>query len=163
MEKQAHLSIRKAQENDTPLILKLIQDLAKFEKLSHEVITTEDILRDSLFKNSTGAEVIIGEYQNRPVAFALFFHNFSTFLGRPGIYLEDLFVKPEVRSKGFGKVILKYIANLAQERDCGRFEWSVLDWNKRAISFYEKLGANPMQDWTTYRLSGKALDDLASS
>lgn len=152
--------IRFAEEEDIPLILDFIKGLAEYEKLLDEVMATEDILRESLFRQKA-AEVIIGEYENGPVGFALFFHNFSTFLGRPGLYLEDLFIKPEARGKGFGKVMLKFLAKLAVDRNCGRFEWVCLDWNKSAIEFYRKLGAISMDDWTIFRLDGKALDNLA--
>lgn len=155
-----NFTIRFATENDVPLILKFIKELAAYEKLAHEVTATEAILYDSLFKRKA-AEVIIGEYENEPVAFALFFHNFSTFLGKPGIYLEDLYVKPEYRKYGFGKTMLAYLGKLAIERDCGRVEWWCLDWNKKSIEFYKKCGAEAMDDWTVYRLSGEALHKFA--
>lgn len=161
MVKKAEFEIRPAQEKDVPLVLQFIKDLAEYEKLSQEVVATEDILRKNLFGERKTAEVIFGYYQNEPVSFALFFHNFSTFLGKPGIYLEDLYVKPEYRSKGYGQQMLSYLARLTVERDCGRLEWWVLDWNKSAINFYESLGAKSMDDWTVYRVTGKALDDLA--
>ncbi len=147
--------------DDVPLILSFIQKLADYEKLSHEVVATEDGLRAVLFGERRYAETVIAYYQNQPVGFALFFHNFSTFLGKPGIYLEDLFVDPEQRGKGFGKALLVYLAKLAHERNCGRFEWSVLDWNEPSIKFYESLGAVPLKEWTMYRLTGAALDKLA--
>ena len=153
--------IRFAEEEDTALVLSFIKGLAAYEKLSHEVTATEDLLRQTLFGNRQVAEVIIGEYHGDPVAFALFFHNYSTFLGRPGIYLEDLFVKPEMRGLGFGKALLAYLAKLATERQCGRVEWSVLDWNSPAIRFYQKLGAVAKDEWTVHRLTGEALDRLA--
>ncbi|NBI06123.1 GNAT family N-acetyltransferase [Senegalia massiliensis] len=152
--------IRFAEEKDIPLILKFIKELADYEELLHEVIATEEILMDSLFKKKT-AEVIIGEYENEPVSFALFFHNFSTFLGRPGIYLEDLYVRPEMRGKGMGKIMLSYLAKLAIERNCGRLEWWCLDWNKSSIEFYKQMGAIPMDEWTVYRVTDGALDNLA--
>ncbi len=153
--------IRFAEEGDAALILRFIKGLAAYEKLAPEVTATEDLLRETLFGNRQVAEVIIGEYQGDAVVFALFFHNYSTFLGRPGIYLEDLFVKPEMRGLGFGKVLLAYLAKLATERKCGRVEWSVLDWNEPAIRFYQKLGAVAKDEWTVHRLTGEALDQLA--
>jgi GNAT superfamily N-acetyltransferase len=154
--------IRFAEEEDAGLILRFIKGLAAYEKLSHEVTATEDLLRETLFGNRHVAEVVIGEYHGDAVAFALFFHNYSTFLGRPGIYLEDLFVKPEMRGLGFGKVLLAYLAKLATERKCGRVEWAVLAWNEPAIRFYQKLGAATMDEWTVHRLTGEALDRLAA-
>jgi GNAT superfamily N-acetyltransferase len=153
--------IRFADKDDAGLILRFIKGLAEYEKLSHEVTATEGLLRETLFGPRQIAEVIIGEYQGDAVAFALFFHNYSTFLGRPGIYLEDLFVKPEMRGHGFGKLLLAYLAKLATERKCGRVEWSVLDWNTPAIGFYQKLGAVAKDEWTVHRLTGQALDQLA--
>jgi GNAT superfamily N-acetyltransferase len=156
------LEIRAATEDDVPLILSLIKELAEYERLSHEVVATEELLRDSLFGERPVAEVLIGHLGDEPVGFALFFHNFSTFLGRPGIYLEDLYVRPQYRGTGFGKALLARLAKLARERGCGRLEWWVLDWNEPAIRFYKSLGAVPMEDWTVYRLTGKALDELAT-
>lgn len=153
-------TIRFAEEKDTELILKFIKGLAEYEKLSHEVVATEDILRESIFKQNA-AEVIIGEYNNKPVGFALFFHNFSTFLGRSGLYLEDLFIIPEMRGKGFGKTMLAFLAKLAVDRNYGRFEWWCLDWNKPSVEFYKGIGAVPMEEWTTFRLTGNELQDLA--
>lgn len=152
--------IRFAEEKDAPLILEFIKELAEYEKMLDEVIATEEMLIDSLFKRNV-AEVIIGEYKNKPVAFALFFHNFSTFLGRPGIYLEDLYVKPEMRGRGMGKIMLSYLAKLAVDRDCGRLEWWCLDWNEPSIQFYKQMGAVPMDEWTTYRVHDEALNKLA--
>ncbi|MGI8909148.1 MAG: GNAT family N-acetyltransferase [Rubrobacteraceae bacterium] len=154
--------IRNATGKDVPLILALIHELAEYEKLSHEVSATEELLRDSLFGERPAAEVLIGESDGRPAAFALFFHNFSTFLARPGIYLEDLYVRPEFRGQGMGKAMLSRLARLAKERGCGRLEWWVLDWNEDAIRFYKKLGAVPMDEWTVYRITGTALEDLAA-
>ena len=145
-------SIRFATVRDTALILEFIRKLAAYEKLAHEVEATEENLKTYLFGEKAMAEVLIGEYDRKPVGFALFFHNFSTFLGRPGIYLEDLFISPENRGNGFGKAMLAYLACIARERNCGRLEWSVLDWNESAIGFYEKLGAVPMDEWTVYRV-----------
>ncbi len=153
---------RYAVQEDIPLILKFIKELAEYEKMLHEVIATEEILTEWLFKKNK-AEVLIGEENGIPIGFALFFHNFSTFLGRSGIYLEDLYVRPEVRGKGYGKAFLKRLAALAVERGCGRLEWWCLDWNKPSIDFYLSMGAEPMKDWTVYRVAGEALTDLAKS
>ncbi len=155
--------IRPATENDIPLILQFIRDLARYEKLEHKVVATEEGLRQTLFGNPRFAEVVLAESGGNAVGFALFFHNYSTFLGRPGIYLEDLFVKPEMRGRGVGKELLAYLARLAQERGCGRLEWAVLDWNAPAIDFYKSLGAVPMDDWTIFRLIGDPLEKLAKT
>lgn len=144
------------------LILAFIKELAEYEKLSHEVVATEEDLRASLFGGRPFAEVLIAEHGGAPAGFALFFHNFSTFLGKPGIYLEDLYVKSEFRGAGIGKKMLVHLARLAKDRGCGRLEWWVLDWNAPSIGFYEKLGAVAMDDWTVYRLAGTALDELAA-
>ncbi len=154
-------TIRYASKMDTELILEFIRKLAEYEKLLHEVEATEQQLHEYLFGDNPKAEVVIGEYKNKPVGFALFFHNFSTFLGKPGIYLEDLFINPESRGKGFGKAMLIYLAKTAEERGCGRLEWSVLDWNQPAIDFYKQLGAVPMDEWTVYRVAGDSLKALA--
>ncbi len=154
------VTLRLAKEEDLSLILRFIKELADYEKLLHEVVATEEILRESLFVRKA-AEVVIAEYKDEPVGFALFFHNFSTFLGRPGLYLEDLYVRPEMRGKGIGKLLLSYLAKLALERGCGRFEWWCLDWNKSSIDFYKSIGAIPMDEWTVYRVCDKALEDLA--
>lgn len=156
------LHIRPTTADDTALILQLIRDLAVYEKLADDVIADEKSLRESLFGESPAAECVIAEYENSPVGFALFFHNYSTFVGKKGLYLEDLFVKPEYRGKGFGKALLAHLAKIALERNCGRFEWAVLDWNEPAIGFYKKLGAVAMDDWTVFRMTGSALDALAS-
>jgi GNAT superfamily N-acetyltransferase len=156
------LRVRNAIAEDVPLILDLIRELAEYEKLSHEVVVTEDGLRRSLFGELPAAEVMIGEFEGLPAAFALFFHNFSTFLGKPGIYLEDLYVRPRFRGRGMGKAMLVRLARLARERGCGRLEWSVLDWNEPSIRFYESLGAVAMTDWTVHRVTGEALDRLAA-
>ncbi len=153
--------IRPAIKEDAPVIFSLIKELADYEHLSHEVVASVDDVRNTLFGRRPFAETLIGEVEKLPVSFALFFYNYSTFLGKPGIYLEDLYVQPEHRGKGFGSKMLAYIAALARERNCGRFEWSVLDWNTPAIRTYEKLGATPMKEWILYRLSGEALDKLA--
>ena len=155
-----NFKLRFAEINDVPLILGFINELAEYEKMSNDVVATEDVLRESIFERKM-AEVIIGEYKNKPVGFALFFHNFSTFLGRPGIYLEDLYVKPEMREKGIGKVILSYLAKLTIDRKCGRLEWCCLDWNEPSIKFYQQLGAVPMDDWIVHRLSHEALETMA--
>jgi len=154
--------LRFATPADVSLILDFIRELAEYEKMLPEVVATEDILRESLFERQI-AEVIIGEFQNKPVCFALFFHNFSTFLGKPGIYLEDLFVKPEMRGQGIGKITLSFLAKLAIERKCSRLEWWCLDWNKPSIEFYKHLGATSMDDWTVYRVSDEALIKLAGN
>ena len=154
-------AIRGATEADVPLILQFIRDLAEYERLAHKVVATEERLRESLFGNPRFAEVIIGEEDGAPVGFALFFHNYSTFLAQPGIYLEDLFVKPEARGRGYGKALLARLAQLARERQCGRVEWAVLDWNAPSIAFYKSLGAEPLDDWTVFRLTGDALVKLA--
>ncbi len=153
--------IRTGTEEDTPVIFSLIKELAEYEHLAHEVAASVDDIRKTLFGERPFAETLIGENDGLPISFALFFYNFSTFLGKPGIYLEDLYVQPEHRGKGFGSKMLAHIAALAKERNCGRFEWSVLNWNTPAIRTYEKLGATPMKEWILYRLSGEALDRLA--
>jgi GNAT superfamily N-acetyltransferase len=147
------LSIRIAEEKDIPVILSLIKELAEFEKLSDEVNVSEDILKENLFGKRKYAEVIIAELNEKPAGQALFFHNFSTFKGKPGIYLEDLYVKPEYRSKGIGKALLNKLIETAKERKCSRIEWVVLDWNKSAIDFYKKMGAEEMNGWLIYRLT----------
>ena len=152
--------LRFAKIKDVPLILQLIKELADYEKMLNEVVATEEVLIESLFERKV-AEVIIGEYKNKAVAFALFFHNFSTFLGRPGIYLEDLYVQPEMRGKGIGKVMLSFLAKLAVERNCGRLEWLCLDGNQPAIQFYKQMDAVSMDEWTVYRVCDEALDKLA--
>lgn len=155
------LTLRFATIDDVPVILELIKELADFEELSHEVIATEKKLKESLFGEHPVAEVIIADYFTKPVGFSLFFHNFSTFLGQPGIYIEDIYIKPEHRSIGIGKTILVYLAKLAMERGCGRIEWSVLDWNVNALNFYNELGAKAMDGWTVFRLTGKTLSSLS--
>jgi GNAT superfamily N-acetyltransferase len=154
--------IERATERDVPTILRLISGLAEYEKLSHEVTATEEGLRRTLFGDRPAAEVVLGCSGDEPVAFALFFHNYSTFLGKPGLYLEDLFVLPEWRGHGFGRQLLAYLAALAVERDCGRLEWSVLDWNEPAIRFYKSLGARLMDGWSIFRVTGDGLQHLAS-
>ena len=156
------LNIRTATEADVPLILAFIRALAEYEKLADRVVASEDLVRSSLFGQPRFAEVIIAEEDGVPAGFALFFHNFSTFLGRPGIYLEDLFVKPEFRGKGYGHALLARLALIARERNCGRLEWAVLNWNTPAIDFYKKLGAVAMDDWTVFRLAGPDFEKLAA-
>jgi GNAT superfamily N-acetyltransferase len=153
--------IRAAEPADVPVIADLIRGLARFEKLEDEVKLTEQLLTAGLFGQRPYAESILAEVEGHAAGFALFFHNFSTFLARPGIYLEDLFVLPEHRGLGIGRALLTHLARLAVERGCGRLEWAVLDWNKEAISFYERLGARANSEWTTYRVTGEALDRLA--
>jgi GNAT superfamily N-acetyltransferase len=157
----SHFIIRPAIEEDAPVIFSLIKELADYEHLSHEVVASVNDIRKTLFGRHPFAETLIGEYQSLPVSFALFFYNFSTFLAKPGIYLEDLYVQPEHRGRGFGSKMLARIAALAKERNCGRFEWSVLNWNLPAIRTYEKLGATPKTEWILYRLNGEALEKLA--
>lgn len=154
------LNIRFAEKTDIPLILEFIKSLADYERMLDDVVATEEILMESLFRRKA-AEVVIAEYEGIPAGFALFFHNFSTFLGKPGIYLEDLFVKPEFRGRGVGRMLLSFLAGLVLERDCGRLEWACLDWNEPSIRFYRQLGAVPMDDWTVYRVTGAALKELA--
>ena len=158
----ARAEIRPATEDDVPIILSLIRELAEYERLSHEVVATEGLLRESLFGERRGTEVLIACCKGAPVGFALFFHSFSTFLGRPGIYLEDLYVKPEFRGRGIGRALLTHLARLAKERGCGRLEWAVLDWNEPAIKLYKSIGAVPMDEWTVYRVTGEALETLAT-
>ncbi len=154
------LRIRAAQPADVPVIADLIRQLAKFEKLEKEVVLTEELLVIGLFGPHPYAETVIAEEDGQPIGFALFFHTFSTFLARPGIYLEDLFVLAEHRGRGVGRALLAHLAHLAVERGCGRLEWAVLNWNQEAIRFYERLGARPNSEWTVYRLAGEALGSL---
>ena len=154
------LTFRFAEERDTPLILDFIKWLADYEQLLDQVVADEATLTDQLFRKKN-AEVLFALEDGKEVGFALFFHNFSTFLGRSGLYLEDLFVLPEHRGKGYGKAILQKLAAIALERGCGRMEWWCLDWNQPSIGFYKSLGAEPMSDWTVYRLTGEILRDLA--
>lgn len=152
-----------ASERDVPLIFSFICKLAEYEKLSHEVVATEDGLRDGLFGARPVAEVLLAYWADQPAGFALYFPNFSTFLGQPGIYLEDLFVEPAFRGKGIGKALLTRLAQIAQERNCGRLEWAVLDWNRPAIDFYRSLGAVAKDEWTVFRLAGESLNRLAEA
>jgi GNAT superfamily N-acetyltransferase len=157
------LRIERATERDVPLILHLIKELAVYERMADDVVATEDRLRESLFGERPAAEVVVGYAGDEAAGFALFFHNYSTFLARPGLYLEDLFVVPKFRGRGYGKALLTHLAQIAVERGCGRFEWSVLDWNEPAIGFYKKLGAKPLDTWTIFRVTGDALNKLAAS
>ena len=156
------IRLRAAQPSDIPHVLAFIRELAEYEKLSHEVIADEAGLTTQLFGEHPRAEVLIAEVDGTPAGFALFFHNFSTFVGKPGLYLEDLFVRPTFRGLGLGKRLMLRLAQIAVERDCGRFEWSVLDWNQPAIDFYRSLGAVGMDEWTIQRVSGDALAALAA-
>lgn len=156
-------SVRSATENDVPLILNFIKGLAEYEKLAHEVVATESALRETLFCKNPQAEVLLGFWNDQPVGFCLFFHNYSTFLGKRGLYIEDLFVIPESRGAGIGKALLKAAAKVAVERGCGRMEWSVLDWNEPAIQFYRSIGAKPMNEWTVQRLAPIDIEKLAKS
>lgn len=155
-----NLTFRNAERQDVPLILQFIKELADYEKMLHEVVADEDTLETWIFDKQK-AEVIFALEDGNEIGFALFFHNFSTFLGRSGIYLEDLYIKPAFRGKGYGKAILKKLASIAVERGCGRLEWWCLDWNKPSIDFYLSLGAEPMSDWTVYRIAGDTLVQMA--
>lgn len=156
------LRIEKASEADVSVVLALIKDLAAYEKMSGEVVATEDDIRRSLFSDSPSAEALIARLGSDAIGFALFFHNFSTFLGRPGLYLEDLYIKPAWRGRGYGRQLLAALARLAVERRCGRMEWSVLDWNDLAMKSYRRVGAAPLDEWTVWRLTGSALESLAA-
>ena len=157
----SELRIEKAVPNDVPLILQFVRKLAEYEKLSDSVEATEEGLRETLFGPNPSAHTLLAYDGDEPVGFAIYFFNYSTFMGRPGLYLEDLFVRPEARGKGFGRALLHHLARIAVERKCRRMEWAVLDWNEPAIGFYKSLAADPMDDWTVFRLSGKALEDMA--
>jgi len=157
------IRLKPATQNDVPVILQFIKELAEYEKLSQEVVATEDTLRTSLFGARPAAEVVIAYASDEPVGFALYFQTFSTFLGRPGIYLEDLYVTPARRSQGIGRRLLAYVARVAVDRGYGRMEWSVLNWNEPALVVYRKIGARPMDEWTVQRLTGDALKLLAQS
>ena len=161
MKIQTDFAIRSARVEDVPIILQLIRDLATYERAPDEVTATEEQLVDVLFGERPSAEVLLAFEGKSPVGFAVFFYNFSTWLGRPGLYLEDLFVKPEKRGKGYGRALLVDLAKIARDRGCGRMEWAVLDWNDPAIQFYKKLGAEPMGDWTVFRLSQDGIANLA--
>jgi GNAT superfamily N-acetyltransferase len=153
--------IRPATPADVSTILALIKDLSEYERLAHEVSATEQLLTEHLFGPRAVAGSLVAEVAGAAVGFAVYFHNFSTFLAKPGIYLEDLFVKPEFRGRGIGESLLRTLAGIARERNCGRLEWAVLDWNEPAIGFYKSLGAQPMNEWTVYRVTGEALEKLA--
>lgn len=161
MNKKHHLTFRFAERKDVSLILQFIKELADYEKLLHEVVATEELLEQWIFDKEK-AEVIFAMVDEEEVGFALFFHNFSTFLGRAGIYLEDLYVKPEYRGNGYGKAILKQLAKIAVERGCGRLEWWCLDWNEPSIDFYYSLGAEAMDEWTVYRIDGEKLQEMGA-
>lgn len=157
------MTIRFATPADTNSILELIKAIASYEKLLHAVEATEEILHDSLFVKK-GAEVLLGEMDGKPIAFALFFHNFSTFTGKRGLYLEDIFVQPEYRNKGYGKLFFAELAKIAKERDCGRMEWICLDWNEPSIQFYKnRIGATPLEEWTVYRVNAEQFDNVVES
>ncbi len=155
------LTIRQATRTDVPLVLSFVKGLAEYEKLGHLVVATEEVIAEELFGPKSHTEVLLGHAGAEPVAFAVYFHNFSTFLGRKGLYLEDLFVLPAYRRRGFGRSMLLQLARIAAERKCGRFEWSVLDWNEPAIFFYETLGATIMHEWKLVRVTGEALEKMA--
>ncbi len=157
------MQLRSATRDDSALILALIRELAEFEQLLHEVTATEENLAEHVFGAQARAEVLIAEVNGQTAGFALYFHNFSTFLGKPGLYLEDLYIRPAFRGRGYGRSIMRALARIAVDRGCGRFEWWVLDWNHPAIEFYRSLGALPMSDWTVQRVSGAALLELAAS
>jgi GNAT superfamily N-acetyltransferase len=156
------LSIVPATPADVPTVLALIRELAEYEKLLHEVVADEALVREALFGDRTVAECVLAWDRTTPLGFALYYHNFSTFLARPGLYLEDLYVRPEHRGQGVGEALLKHLAQIAVRRGCGRMEWAVLNWNRRAIEFYARMGAEGVLDWTVYRLSGEALLRLGS-
>jgi GNAT superfamily N-acetyltransferase len=155
--------IEAARESDVGVLLAFVRELAEFEKRAHEVVATEALLRENLFGPRKCADAVIGYLDNKPVATGIYFYTFSTFLGRPSLYVEDVYVRPEFRSQGLGKAIFIHLARVAAERGCGRMEWSVLDWNRKAIDFYERLGAAPIDEWKKYRLTGSALTQLAAS
>ena len=156
------LVIRAAAADDVPLVLSLIHELAEYEQMADQVVATEADVHRALFGATPHAEAVIAMLGDTPVGFALFFHSFSTFLAKPGLYLEDLYVRPDFRGRGFGRRLLVHLARIAKQRDCGRFEWAVLDWNELAIRSYRRAGAVPMDEWTVFRLTGDALDRLAT-
>ena len=160
---KSKLKIVAATKKDVSLILAFIKELAEFEKLSNDVLASEEFLTKTLFGKNPVANVLLAYYGNEPAGFAVYFYNFSTFVGKPGLYLEDVFVKQHFRGKGIGKAIMIRLAQIAVEKDCGRFEWAVLDWNNSAIDFYKKLGAQPMHEWTIFRLAGNTLKKLAEN
>ncbi len=158
-----NFKIRESTIDDVPIILQLIRDLAEYERAPKAVVATKEGLREVLFGKRPSAEVVLAFENEQPVGFAVFFHNFSTWLGRPGLYLEDLFVRPEARGKGYGRALLVHLAKIAAERGCGRMEWAVLDWNEPAIQFYRTLGAAPNAEWTIFRLTREKIEKLANS
>ncbi len=158
----SELRIRPATADDIPLVLALVSELGEYERLSHLVSATEARLRESLFGQHPGAEVVLGFAGEAPAGFAVYFHNFSTFLGVKGLWLEDLYVRPAMRRHGFGRALLLHVARIAHDRGCGRFEWAALDWNEPAIRFYRSLGAVALDDWTIFRVTGPALEKLAN-
>ena len=160
--RDSKIKIVNAKKEDVSLILSFIKELAEYEKLAGEVTATEKLLRKTLFGGKSVVKVLLTYYDNEPAGFAVYFYNFSTFIGKPGLYLEDVFVKPDFRGKGIGKKILIHLARIARKKDCGRFEWAVLDWNKPAIKFYKNLNAKSMDEWTVYRLDREAINNLAS-
>jgi GNAT superfamily N-acetyltransferase len=162
MAQDSNIRIKLATEKDIPILLAFIRGLAEYEQLLDEVIATEERLHQTLFGARRFAEAIIAYEADSPAGFALFFHNYSTFLAKPGIYLEDLFVQPTARGKGIGRKLLAYLARLAKERNCGRLEWAVLNWNERAIHFYKEMEARPMNEWIVFRLAGDSLEKLAT-
>jgi GNAT superfamily N-acetyltransferase len=159
----SQLQIRDAVIEDVPVILRLIRDLAAYERAPNDVVATEDGLREVLFGSDPSAKVLLAFEEAEPVGFAVYFFNFSTWLGRPGLYLEDLFVKPETRGRGYGRALLVHLAQIARKRGCGRMEWAVLNWNEPAIQFYRKLGAAPNEEWRIFRLTSDGIDRLAES
>ncbi|MCK9209864.1 MAG: GNAT family N-acetyltransferase [Ignavibacteriaceae bacterium] len=156
----SELIIKQAEKKDLPLLISFIKKIAEYEKLTHEVVATEEILRESLFGKKPSAEVVFGYLENEPVAYAVYFYNFSTFIGKKGLYLEDLFVLPELRGKGVGKKMLLYLFQKALDEKCGRMEWAVLDWNESAINFYKSLGAKAMDEWTIFRMDEAAINKV---
>ena len=161
--KTVNLDIRPATAGQVPLIMNFIKEMAEYEKLTHELVTDEDILRENLFGKNRSAEAVIGYYKEKPVGYAMFFYNFSSFTGKPGLYIEDIYVKTEHRGKGFGRALLLYLARLARDKKCARMEWAVLTWNEPAINFYKKMGAVSMDEWRIFRLSGESLKKLAGN
>ena len=163
MSKVDGFEIRDAVVDDLPLILQFIKELAEYERMKDDVVTTEEILKESIFGDGSNTSVLLAFYNDEPVGFAIYFYNFSSFLGKKGIYLEDLYVTPDIRGKGFGKALLIRLAEIARDEGCGRLEWSVLDWNESAIDFYNNLGAVAMDEWTVYRLNRDAIKTLAGT
>ncbi len=161
MENKNGIVIRPAEKEDVGLILSFIKELADYEKLTDAVTADENLLAETLFGKDAVPKSLLAFYNSEPAGFAIYFYNFSTFIGKPGLYLEDVYVKPELRGKGIGKQVLIYLAKIASEKDCGRFEWSVLDWNEPSIKFYKNLGAKPMDDWTVFRLDRMGIENLS--